>query len=344
MRFHITMPHSDAFKAYEAAAELANAEFDKDLGRNPDYPPLQTAETAALKTFMVDTPAVTPTELAQKIKAYHDREMYMWITGQEYLEAILTDCARMQGWPLSPRFLERWIAWRKLDEVLQSDLSPADEKFHSDLRAQAYCEIAMADCTTPGDFILKQYLRLHTTNGSTLYGEAKEDRTGNPWDIDIDDHSDEARFETADKLGCYDDINHTDVGMNLLAYGLLYFDAEAWMKAANRTGLKVDLCIQRDGREGVSISMLNRNHLGIQEDNDDTPQTPVSPRIKRERDRLRRILANVCEQRAPGGGRDRYRAIGDEIRENWPELVWRAPAIVPADRLADHLAEQEQAA
>lgn len=337
MRFHMTMPFSTARKAYEAAADDANEEFDKDLGRTPEYKALLDAETSALRAFMIETPAATPTELADKIKLYSEREMAMWTGGEDYLNAILRDCATMQDWPLSPEFARQWAAWRKLGELLQGDLSAEDEKHYADLQAQGYCQIAMANCTTPGDFILKQYMRLHTTNGSTFQGAAKDDGTGNAWDIDIDDHSDEARFETADKLGCYDDINHTDIGMHLLAYGLPYFDAKAWMERADAVGLKVDLCVQRDGREGIHVGMLDRRMIGIQEDNDDTPETPIGEKVRRERDRLRRILAHPAAQRGPDGGKDRIAAIADEIRENWPKLVWRAPDIIPQEKLAEVL-------
>lgn len=335
MRFHMTMAFSTARKAYEEGASAACEEFDKDLGRTPEYKALHEAETSALNTLLIDTPAATPTELAEKIKVYSDREMAMWNNGETYLNAILSDCARMQGWPLSAQFHDEWMAWRKLDEILQRDLEPNDEQLYSDMHARGYCHLAMAPCTTPGDLILKQYLRLLTKHGNTLHGDAKADGTGSQWDIDTEGREDEARFGTADKLGCYDDINNTDIGMHLLAYGLPYFDASEWMKAADRTGLKVDLCVQRDGSEGLQISMLDRSMLGIHEDNDDTPETPVSERVRRERSRLRSILAHASAQRSPDGGRERLGAIADEIRENWPHLIWRAPVAADQSQTAE---------
>jgi len=308
MRFHMTTEFSQA-RETQAAAEQRAEDSELEM-EDPAWQALSEQDYDAIAKLFTETPAITPTEVAAKLALFERRQMSMWSEGASYFAAVLKELAAMQGWPVSSRFLQLWGAWRRLDEQLQTVTTGEEEDRLMELRSRGYVDIVMSDCTTPGDFILKQYLRLLTTHGGTDYGKAKEDGTGNPWDVALDDNSDEARFETADKLGTYHDIDATDVGANLLAYGLPYFDAEKWMERANAIGLRVDLVQQQSGKWMFGQCM----------DLDDDENRGNNPRLRREQDRLRRIIAKDY------GGKERISLLGDEIRRNWPQLVRPLPA------------------
>lgn len=308
MRFHMHLAFSEAQAAHAAALAVVRELDDAEV--SPDDPKLKEAseaEYAALDKLMLETPAITPSEVAAKLALFHQRDMHLWENeGGRYRDAISADLARMQGWPISPDVLARWTAWRDIDERYEAAAARSDEEGEALLeeRESIYAAFHNAPCVTPGDFIVKQYAHLHGTLGGTLHGAAKEDMTGNPHDIDIDGDQYDGRFEAIEQPACYHDIDATDIGANLLAYGLPYFDAERWMERADAIGLQVDLTQQQDGRWMFGQRMdLRDEELG----ND--------PRIRREERRLRRLIAN------DHGGPDRVRAVADEIRREWPQLV-----------------------
>src|SRR5690606_13003246 len=104
----------------------------------------------------------------------------------------------------------------------------------------------------------------------------------------------------------------TDVGANLLAYGLPYFDAAKWLERADAIGLRVDLVQQQDGSWlfGQCMDLTDEENRGN------------NPRIQREQNRLQRIIANDY------GGERRISLLCEEIRRNWPQLVCPLPAEV----------------
>lgn len=211
-------------------------------------------------------------------------------------DAIRLDLERLRRLEPSPAIYTMFMNFRRAAEAEQ-DAGAVDSAHEK--RSKAYLTLVRAACTTPGDFILKQYLRLLEVNGGCLAGRWKEDLTANPWDVDISDDVDEGCHDTADKHATYADIDGTDIGANLLAYGLPHFDAEAWMEAADRIGLHVDVIVAADGKRTFGWC----EPLGDE---------ALTERIKRERDRLIRIM-----NFEPG----RIRDIADEIERDWPQLI-----------------------
>lgn len=305
MRIHITLPFSEAHEEYTAARHEYATFDDNDRAAE---------EQANTRLDQADdrlwgAPAITPTEIAMKIRAAKERGSEDFPVETFYsTERMLTDLDRMQGWPLSPEFVLVWRAWRNVAEELANVRESPDEDRWSTVQAQLYAETVMRKCTTPGDFILKQYLRLHTSVGGTFYGAAKEDNTGNPWDIDITACHGKPRFECADELGCYDDIDSTDIGANLLAYGQPHFAAKAWLDRADAIGHRAYLVQHEDGRWmfGQHMDLEGEQNRGNNE------------RLRREQDRLMRLLSN-------GYGEDRFKLVADEIRRGWPQLMISNP-------------------
>lgn len=292
MRFHMTLPFAKAQKAHEIAyAGVAVAEDTLKPG-TAEYEAVHTAEYDALDVLMA-TDAVTPTEIIVKLEHFTNREMYCWKDCEQYLDKIKTDLRHMQGHPVSPAMRACWRVWRVHD--MQYDAAARRSETEADAmrenRNKLYAEMAMMHCTTPGDFILKQYFRMLTTHGGQERFEQREDGTDNRWDISLDHADDQARFDRADNLGTYQDLDDCDIGRNLLAYGEPDFHPDLWCDAAKRVGLAVSVV-----SDGLSLFV-----------NEDEPFS--SERIKRERVRLRRILAF---------GMDRAAMIAEELKTNWP--------------------------
>lgn len=324
MRFHTTIEHSELLTKWERAYAThdAFAEAGDDgtgFGGTEESDLASKAEYDSLDAFL-RSPAITPTEMRQKIATMRKRgplhlDELCWneegITA--YLDRLEADLSQMQSWPVSPAVLAAWTEWRAHDERYAAAVDDEESDAMLPERNRLYSELHQTACTTPGDFILKQYARLHGVIGSTLYGTAQKDGTGNLYDIDIDAEIMEGGlFEKIEYPALYRDIDDTDVGANLLAYGLPYFDAKLWMQRAAAVGQGVSLVQQQHG--GWSLGV----HFVYPEEGEGKVPTP---RIRRERDRLLRILNFQC-------GTDRHRAVGDEIRAHWPHLVHPLPAEV----------------
>lgn len=321
MRFHTTLGHSQAIQAWKDAyaAHDAFAEAGDDgvsFGGTAEADIAARCEREALAAAM-EHPSVTPTELREKIALMRAQgplspDNLCWDL-TEVLDGMEHDLKRMQGWPVSEGVLTAWMDWRAHNERYAAAFDDEENDAMLPERNRLYAELHRTVCTTPGDFILKQYARLHGVVGSTLYGAAEKDGTGNLYDIDIDNGCFEGGiFESFEYPASYADIDATDVGANLLAYGLPHFDAKGWMERADSVGQGASLVQQQDGRWSLGL------HLVYPEESEG--KLPAE-RIRRERDRLLRILNFQ-------GGAERYRALGEELRCNWPRLVHSLPAEV----------------
>lgn len=306
MRYHLTMPFSQAHTEYEAARhEYATFDDNDRAAEARANERLDKADEA-----LWGAPAVTPTEIAMKIRAAQARGSEDFPIESFYsVKHMLADLERQQGWPCSPDVLAAWAAWRDHEERYEAAASRSDAEGDALLpeRNALHKQLHETPCTTPGDFILKQYARLQGVIGHTLYGAAKDDMTGNRYDIDIDGEIMEGGlFEEVEYPALYHDIDATDVGANLLAYGLPYFSAEKWMERADAIGLRVNMVQQQDG------SWMFGQHMDLEgEENRGNNE-----RLRREQDRLMRIVAKDY------GGERRASLLCDEIRREWPQLMF----------------------
>ncbi len=313
MRFHLTQNFADAQSAYERA--LINYNTFDDEGPGADERERQASGAlSTADTIFFNADAVTPFEIERKFEAAIARGQTDFTIEDYYpAAAIRLDIARLKRQDLSPEFADLWRAWRRCTEDLEATADApgyeetAEFQQACAVRNQLYCEIAMKDCTSSGDFILKRYLALLTKAGSMDAPPVQTSETANRWDIDVNNHEDlGGRFDIADQIGLYRDIDGTDIGANLLAYGQPCFDAELWLEAAERTGIRVDVVQQREGGWlfGTSIVEPEGDHLN-------------TPAVQRERRRLLRIVSFP--------GEERHKKLGNEIRENWPSLVFGNP-------------------
>lgn len=299
MRYHFTLPYIQAKARAKVAWEAYEAAFDKD-DSSPETSAASAAEYAAFEEFLC-FPAVTPSEVREKLRRALDREVYLWSdgAGARIFEALQDDLSRLQQHPVSPELAKWLVDWRTHFEAW--NLLPDTEDFFHESgpeRSRAYRGLMAEPCTTPGDFIAKTYVNLIEGIGGTLVGAAKADLSGNIFDIDIASQSDPVDEQEVWHRAAYQDLDDCDVGRNLLAYGLPYFSAEKWMERADAVGLQVYATASLTGF-GYTLA-----------END----APVE-RIRRERERLRRIIAT--------GHTIRGCMIIDEIEREWPQLILR---------------------
>ncbi|NVD43476.1 hypothetical protein [Qipengyuania atrilutea] len=305
MRFHYTGEFSAACEQYDKASE-AYSTFD-DTGDDAAEREKECGDALTLAEGpFFDAKAYTPFEVLKKLDRAAERARDDFDIRDYYsLDAIRSDLDRLKRNEPSPSFALAFTLWRSAEQDhedkcrncdSESDISQASED-----RAIKYRQLMQWPCATAGDFIAKQYVRLLGARGGCNSPEQCRNYTANPWDIDIEISEGEGAFDTIDKNTLYYDLDNCDVGMNLLAYGKLDFDAELWMEAADRLGQKVALQQQKDGRWDFWFS--------LEYDDEDE----VSPRINRERDRLHRLLA--------WPGAERHKLVADEMRREWPQLV-----------------------
>ncbi|MXO75350.1 hypothetical protein GRI40_09005 [Altererythrobacter aerius] len=308
MRFHYTLAFSEAKSEYEAAMrEYATFDENDDGAEDRAGKRLDAADAV-----FWSTPAYTPMELITKMVANDSRGAGL-DNGFLTTDQICADLHRMQRCASSQPIQERFDAWRAGEVRLEAAQEQEDIDAACNASVELYQALAETPCTTPGDFIIKQYIRLRSTNGHWCVTSTKKAGTANLWDIQVDDHEHEATLETIDKQTTYRDIADTDIGRNLLAYGRTDFDPEAWMETADRIGFKVGLHQQQDGSWGFGWPC--------------TSDGDPDPRLRRERDRLMEIVNFPFD-----GDKSRIRALADVIRLRWPQLMYSNP-LAPAEEM-----------
>lgn len=310
MRYHFTKHFSECRNAYDAALGHYRIFDDESEGafereRQADA----TLDSADRVFFNCD--AYTPHEIHLKI--IHALERGRGLGGiEDYyrIPAINADFERLKRMaPSSPiddafqAFREFEIEWNCDPEALDASEEALDR---ADQRISLYLAILDLPCTTPGDFILKQWLRLRSESGYTDTPSLQAEGTANLWDIQRDDDDGDGRLNIAERHSTYDDIDATDLGAHLLAYGKTDFDAGEWMEVAVRIGMHVSLILhgyKGKGQIGFGMDLKHNDH---------------SPRMRREQDRLLRIMAFD-----PDG--KRLEQLHHEIKNNWPHLISQLP-------------------
>lgn len=303
MRFHSTI----AFTEKLNAATLAHDECVAALARDDESPEASEKLSAHMASVVecLQHPAVTPTELRLKLHLYRDNNVGAWSAeARDAFEAMINDTVTLQGHKPGPDIYAALREWRAAEEAYQfcTDIESADGEAACAARSVAFRKVMGTPCTTAGDFIAKAYVNLLGLVGHTWFGENREAGWGNIFDVNIaledDGQDDTCAFHRA----AYFDIDHCDIGANLLAYGLPEFSAEQWMERADAVGLQVGV-VSIEGKRTLWQAM-------------DTPAPHGAP-ADREVARLRRIIAF-----------DPFRAseVMDEIEREWPQLVARPSA------------------
>lgn len=311
MRFHITKNFSECRSAYEKALSHYKEYDDEGPGAFEREWAADSALTAAeIQYFNCD--AYTAHEVHLKLLDAFGRGRAVCGVEDFYrIPAMNADFARVKRLSPSEEIARAFDAFREVEIEWHNDpeaLEETDEALRcAEQRIKLYSAVLATPCTTAGDFILKQWLRLRSDHGHMDTPSFREQGTANLWDIRLNDH-DESHIDSMGRQATYDDIASTDLGANLLAYGKPDFDASAWMDAAMRIGMPVNLTLNGNrgkGQVGFGMDLVGREE---------------SARLLRERDRLFLIMANDQDGK-------RLESLFQEIEENWPNLVCRLPAV-----------------
>ena len=301
MRFHTTTPFNHLLVAIHKAQADFETAFDEDPEGEQTKAGLQDHMTAVYECLQ--HPAVTPTELRLKLCLYRDNNVADWTdrpASRDAFEAMINDTVTLQGYYPGPDMFHALADWRQAYEPFQFiDTDSDDGERAARDRTCAFRALMDTYCTTPGDFIAKSYVNLLELLGHTFRGEP----TGNIFDPNIDREDDEIDDTCAFHRAAYFDIDHSDVGANLMAYGRPNFSAEHWMERADAIGLKVHVIAASDDQQRM---------LWVATDIDAEPNTPPS----REANRLQRILAFDPVRRIE---------VVEEIQRDWPQLIFVAP-------------------
>lgn len=303
MRFHTTKQFADLQAALKAADQAFEAEFDKDEESAATTAALD--ETHRALAFLAVSSATTPTEVRRKLEVFEEREAHKLKDPfrAELFAGLRVDLARLQGHPVGPALGPAFMRWRGLyEQAYYTARSDEDADRLCNERHAEFVALMAVPCTTPGDFFTKTYVNLLEHYGSTLVGPAREDLTGNGYDICLDEVQDPVEENAVWVRTAYSDLDATDIGANLLAYGMPCFSAEKWMERADAVDLGVTVTIDAAGKRWLGISM---NH----------PDEPPAF-VRRERDRLQRLSAFY-------DGENRVAAIVKEIEREWPQLILR---------------------
>lgn len=299
MRFHSTAAFNDKVKATTAAHDECVAALNRDDDSDESADKLSAHMATVIECLQ--HPAVTPTELGLKLCLYRDNNVGYWSAeARDAFEALINDTVTLQAHYPGPEMFRALEDWRRAEEAYQYTADHESELGETArvARSGAFRAVMATPCTTAGDFIAKAYVNLVGLVGHTWFGEAKEQGWGNIWDANIALEDDERDDTCAFHRAAYFDIDHSDIGANLLAYGQPHFSAELWMERADALGLRVGLVNVKGGRT-----------LWQSMDTDAEHDSPAG----REVDRLRRILAFDAKVRTA--------EIMEEIERDWPQLI-----------------------
>lgn len=306
MRFHYTRHLSDAQRTY-AQALFTYEHLDEADPQYTEREAFASRRLANADKLFFNADAFTPSEIRTKVEAAAARGLP--ITDYYSVEALTADLQRLELMAVSPAMMTHFEPWREAEIAFNAVADGEDASMDTavDTRFAAFERLMKVDCTSVGDFILKRYTALlHRLCGCTDLA-ARRQAIANIWDPNIgmtDCDMAASGPEGVELRSAYEDIEQTDVGANLMTYGLPYFCAKSWLETAEWSGHSVSLIEQRDGTWMIGQSMQYRVE-GV-------------PHLDRVRDRLLRILAFPY-------GVDRFRILADEIRRSAPDLILRQP-------------------
>jgi hypothetical protein len=298
MRLRTTAAYAAVKAAHTEAYRAIDAHGDDDPTEAQDK-----AETAALEAW-TNYPATTVGEFKDKLAYAEQREMLYWTGWHVERAGIMRDLDILARHPVSLR--DEFAAWRAATEAhLLCDTSDeAGSMALCEASGEATRALLAAPCATPADFMVKTYANLHGECGSTWWGPQMEAGWGSLWDLDLKSFQGEKDLNDAWTRSAYLDLDASDFGACLLAFGLLDFDASAWLDRASRVGLVAILAEQEDGSRGLWLC-------------EDADYRQPDDRIRLERERLRRIAAYDPS---------RVGQLCAEIERAWPNLIARRAA------------------
>ncbi len=255
--------HEAAFAAFKSACDIAAPD-------EPTHQAIGEAWQDATDELLM-TPAGTVSGLGEKLAIIDEREIRLWEDWPRYRDALDRDFLDLRRPAATIRL--PFEAWRAA-YLAHYHCTGSDDEAHGlcTLESEAYKALLAAPCCSPGDFLVKAYVGLINELGSGV-----PDPNRSAFEIDIEKADHPAWGDDAWQRSAYRDLDHSDLGAGLLAFGRLEFSAEEWLERAEAIGLSVRLVpAERHSVGGLVVEMRDDG---------------CDERITRERNRLRRMLA-----------------------------------------------------
>ena len=289
MRIQSTQAFSAAYATYDrtSAAWRGRGEWEGDRRfTDEDVKHLETNMLSAADSLL-RAAAITSADVIQKLDVMlehvdDDGRSFGW----RMIERDINLMNRPAPGPDMHAAFSLWrTAWREQAAYDASDLySDAEANRLHAIMSGAMEAVFRVPCTTAGDFLVKAYVNLIWNAGHTNDRDSRKSGTGNTFDVNLLEIDSDSLITDGYYRTVYDDLDHSDLGACLLAFGLIDFDPEQWFLACERIGMAVTLVVRENGTQAIAISMI-----------DSTDQR--HDRLQREQRRLQRILSRDHDNR-----------------------------------------------
>jgi hypothetical protein len=295
MQMEFSFEFAAALEAHRTADEAFTSEPDVIDENGEEAPQRHWPAVVGAIDALLRTPAGTVAGLREKLAMIDVVEICDWHDWPEVQGAIKRDLLELRR-PNSTLHAP-FEAWRAAYEAYALVGDAPDEISDPPCRASydAAGALIAAPCASPGDFLVKAYVSLLCEHGYAPYDDAGLDGGDNFWDIDIQQADHPTYLTDAWERSAYHDLDMSDLGACLLAFGRLDFSPEDWLRRAR--ALKVPISL------AVTVPNEWSLHAGPFASDDGCE------RRQRERARLKRLLEFDPARR---------KAVIDVILRDWP--------------------------
>ncbi len=317
MRFHMTPAFSGALSSWKAAYADHDRIASRATGRLADCTPeskvASDREYAALDALML-MPAATPGEVAEKFRIMTNRDFALCEDGipSKFAAQLERDLINLQRPAVSGPIAEAFAAWAEAHARFHTTPHPDDATGDAlcNESSAAFCALMKMPSYAPGDLIAKLYANMLGEHGSTL--RVDPDPSAFVFELDKTDlPAISGTCDSAAAVAFARDVADCDLGRCMIALGRVDFDAAAWLAAADRAGVTVQIVDEAD----------NTSRLWIGEVDGETSA----------QDNERRFIVQALLAGGLGPvGAERRHDVEAAIRSERPHLVAKVPAEVVA--------------
>lgn len=247
MRYTYSPAFNTARTEHLAAFAHANAMSAKYPDEHRTSKTSHDAEYRALDVMLMQ-PCRTPMDLLHKLRTMDDRELKGWDCYEAVRRQMDVDLRQMARPAASIEMAAAFKTWAEAREAIyaadERGIDDDDRAPYAEADHAAYSALMALPCITPGDFIVKAYINLIDDNGSTSH-------LANGWEYEPNTFSPRMPNATGNddqyEMSVRRDLADTDIGRCMMVLGTVDFDAEKWIAAADRAGLKIYVVIELDG-------------------------------------------------------------------------------------------------
>lgn len=288
--------HGDAYAVHNRFAEAGDD--GSAFGGSLKADAADAAEKEALDQLLL-TPCRHVGDVAAKLEIMHSREGLCLAADDRLMNSLKRDLKWLSRPGASAAMQAAWAKWSCSLTAMEA-FTGADEEADDidESLCSAFRELLGVPCSTAGDFVAKAFASMLTEKGSTAQqvgASAFEPSIyRSPGTHYLNDDAAEAAL---------DDFENCDLGRCMIMLGTLEFDANDWLRAADRTGLSAELLVADDGQRSFYFGELSGGHIS-----------------NADRKRHAMLRALYCFDA------ERLAEIADEIEENFRHRLRTVPS------------------